>query len=84
MIEGKVDTSVMVACFEQLSQQLDKKTSVLLDNAPMHRSQAFIEQMPTWVKQGLIIKDLPPYAPTLHLIEILWRFMTYSWLPFSA
>ena len=71
-------------CSEQFSQQLDKKTYVLLDNAPMHRSQAFIEQMPKWVKQGLIIKYLPPYSPTLNLIEILWRFMKYSWLPFSA
>jgi len=83
-IEGKVDTSVIVECFEPLSQQLDKKTSVLLDNAPMHRSQAFIEQMPKWGKQGLIIKYLPPYSPPLNLIEILWRFMKYSWLPFSA
>ena len=25
-----------------------------------------------------------PYSPQLNLIEILWRFMTYTWLPFSA
>jgi len=43
-----------------------------------------IEQMPKWVQKGLIIKYLPPYAPELNLIEILWRFMQYSWLPFSA
>ena len=84
MVEGKVDTSVIVECFEQCSHQIDKKTSVLLDNAPMHRSQAFIDQIPKWVKQGLIIKYLPPYAPALNLIEILWRFMKYTWLPFSA
>jgi transposase len=33
---------------------------------------------------GVIIKYLPPYAPELNLIEILWRFMKYYWLPFSA
>ena len=27
---------------------------------------------------------LPSYAPELNLIEILWRFMKYYWLPFSA
>jgi DDE superfamily endonuclease len=27
---------------------------------------------------------LPAYAPELNLIEILWRFMKYYWLPFSA
>lgn len=34
--------------------------------------------------QGLFIKYLLPYSPELNLIEILWRFIKYSWLPFSA
>ena len=25
-----------------------------------------------------------PYSPELNLIEILWRFMQYYWMPFSA
>ena len=84
MIDGKVDASVIVEGFAPLSQQLAKKTYVCIDNAPMHRSQAFIKQMPTWVKKGLMVKYLPAYAPELNLIEILWRFMKYYWLPFSA
>jgi len=36
------------------------------------------------VKKGLMVKYLPAYAPALNLIEILWRFMKYYWLPFSA
>jgi hypothetical protein len=31
-----------------------------------------------------MVKYLPADAPELNLSEILWRFMTYSWLPFSA
>jgi transposase len=84
MVEGKVDTPTIVECFEQFSQQLDKRTYVLLDNAPVHRSQEFIGHIAHWVQRGLIIKYLPAYAPELNLIEILWRFMKYSWLPFSA
>jgi transposase len=84
MVEGKVDTSIIVGCFHQFSQQITKKTSVILDNSPVHRSQEFIEQIPKWVKKGLIIKYLPSYAPALNLIELLWRFMKYYWLPFSA
>lgn len=84
MIEGSVDTAVMIACFDQLSAQIDKRSYVLLDNAPMHRSKAFIQQIPKWVKKGLIVKYLPSYSPELNLIEILWRFIKYSWLPFSA
>jgi transposase len=84
MVEGTVDTSTIVECFEQFSQQLTKRTYVFLDNAPVHRSQEFIGHIAQWVQRGLIIKYLPAYAPELNLIEILWLFMKYSWLPFSA
>jgi hypothetical protein len=57
---------------------------VLLDNASINKSREFIRHIPKWVKRGLIIKYLPPYSPELNLIEILWRFMKYYWLPFSA
>jgi hypothetical protein len=84
LIEGKVNTAAVVECFEQFSQQLTKRTYVFLDNAPVHRSQEFICHIAKWVKKGLIVKYLPPYSPELNLIEILWRFMKYYWLPFSA
>src|SRR5215813_7541963 len=84
MIEGSIETAVLIECFNQLSVQLDKRSYVLLDNAPMHRSKAFIQQIPQWVRQGLIVKYVPAYAPELHLIEILWRFIKYYWLPCSA
>lgn len=84
VLEGKVDTATVVECFEQFSKQINKRTYVFLDNAPMHRSQEFIQHIAQWVKRGLIIKYLPPYRPELNMIEILWRFIKYYWLPFSA
>jgi hypothetical protein len=84
MIEGSIDTSVIIECFDQLSTQIDKRSYVLLDNAPMHRSKAFIQRIPHWVSKGLIVKYVPAYSPELNLIEILWRFIKYDWLPFSA
>jgi transposase len=84
IVVGKIDTSVIVECFEQFSQQLDKRTYVFLDNAPVHRAREFVDHIAQWVQRGLIIKYLPSYAPELNLIEILWRFMKYYWLPFSA
>ena len=83
-VAGKVDASTVVDCFEQVSQQLDKRTDGFLDNAPVHRSQEFIAHIAQWVQRGLIIKYLPAYAPELNLIEILGRFMKYYWVPFSA
>jgi transposase len=84
LIDGSVDTAAVVACMDQFSAQLTKKAYVLIDNAPIHRSKAFIRHIPKWIKRGLIIKYLPVYSPELNLIEILWRFLKYYWLPFSA
>jgi hypothetical protein len=84
MIEGRVDTDVVRECCEQLSQQMKKRAYVVLDNAAIQQSRACIQHIPQWVKGGLIIKYLPPYSPELNLIEILGRFMQYSWMPFSA
>ena len=84
LVAGKVDTAVIVAWFDPLSPPSNTKTYGLLANGPLHRSQEFSEQMAKWVKKGLISKYLPPYSPALKLIEIVWRFMQYSWLPFSA
>lgn len=84
VIEGCIDTAVVIECFEQFSQQLNKRAYVFLDNASVQKSRAFIRHIPQWVKRGLILKYLPPYSPELNLIEILWRFMKYYWIPFSA
>jgi transposase len=84
VLEGGVDTDVVIECFEQFSQQRKKRSYVFLDNASRHKSHTFIQHMSQWVTRGLIIKYLPPYSPELNLIEILWRFMKYYWMPFSA
>jgi hypothetical protein len=44
------------ACMDKFSENLTKKSYVLLDNAPMHRAKAFVRHIPKWVKKGLIIK----------------------------
>jgi len=84
VIEGRADSAVVIECFAQFSQQLNKRAYVFLDNASIQKSREFIQHIPQWVKRGLIIKYLPPYSPELNLIEILWRFMKYYWMPFSA
>ncbi len=84
MFEESVHTGVVIACFDAFCQTITKKTVVLIDNASIHRSEEFEDRIPYWKKQGLMIKYLPPYSPELNLIEILWRRMKYTWLPFSA
>ena len=84
MFEGSIHTGVVIACFDTFCQTLTKKTVVVIDHASIHTSEAFEDRLPSWKKKGLIIKYLPPYSPELNLIEILWRRITYTWLPFSA
>ena len=44
----------------------------------------FQSKLPEWEKKGLLVFYLPEYSPELNLIEILWRFMKYEWIDFSA
>jgi transposase len=84
MFEQSIHTGVVIACFDAFCQTITKKTVVVVDNASIHRSEEFEARIPYWHKRGLIIKYLSPYSPELNLIEILWRRIKYTWLPFSA
>jgi transposase len=57
---------------------------LVIDNAPIHTSNAFKNNIEKWVQQGLIILPIAPYSPELKLIKIRWRNIKYEWLPFSA
>jgi transposase len=57
---------------------------VVLDNAPQHTSNAFKAKQLAWEQQPLFSHYLPPYSPELKLIEIVWRFIKYRWLPLNA
>jgi transposase len=79
-----VDSEVVIACFNYFSERREGPTVVVMDNAPIHTSEAFQEEIPKWEKKGLSIFYLPKYSPELNLIEILWRFMKYEWIEFWA
>jgi hypothetical protein len=84
LFEGSLHTGVVIACVDALCQTLTQKTVVVIDNASIHTSEAFADRLPYWKKKGLTSKYVPPYAPELNLIEILWRRIKYTWLPFAA
>jgi len=81
---GSVNSAIVLACFDQFCLTIRKKTTVIIDNASIHTSKKFKEKLPEWKKKGLNIKFLPTYSPELNLIEIVWRFIKYSWLPLTA
>jgi transposase len=81
---ASIDTEAVIEAFDLFAKNLTNKTFVIIDNAPAHRSKAFIKKIPEWNKRGLIPKFLPSYSPELNLIEILWRKIKYEWLPFTS
>ena len=84
VIEGGVNSDVVIACFNRFAKRITKKTIVIIDNASMHTSKAFLNNIEGWKSKGLIIQNIPPYSPELNRIEILWRKIKYEWLDFSA
>lgn len=83
-LEGSINSDSAIAVMDEFCQTITKRTIVVIDNAPIHRSKKFMAKIEQWREQDLWIYYLPPYSPELNIIEILWRFIKYQWLPFDA
>jgi DDE superfamily endonuclease len=81
---GSVDSEVVVRCINDFCKDIDKRTVIVMDNSPMHTSEAFQKNIPLWKEQALDIFYLPKYSPELNCIEILWRFIKYEWIELDA
>ena len=84
VFEGSVDSNVVIGCFDLIAKSLTKETWIVLDNAPIHRSEEFEEKIEEWAKLGLKIYFLPAYCPSLNKIEMLWQKIKYDWLSWEA
>ncbi len=72
MFNCSVNTDVTEACFNYFSEIITEKTVVIVDNAPVHTSCQFKDNLEKWEEKGLSLKYLPAYSPELNKIEILW------------
>jgi len=84
VFEGSIDSAVVVACIDFFTKSLKRPTALVIDNAPIHTSNEFMQNVERWKELGLTIVPIAPYSPELNLIEILWRKIKYEWMPFSA
>ncbi len=82
--EGSVNSQIRIDFLDEFCEKITKKTVIILDNAPIHKSKIFTEKIKEWKARDLIIYFIPPYSPELNLIENLWRFVKYQWLLFEA
>lgn len=84
VFECTINSDVVIACFDNFVKNISQETHVVMDNAPVHRSNNFLSCLPEWEEKGLHVVFLSAYSPELNLIEILWRKIKYEWLPFAA
>jgi transposase len=82
--EGNLTSDIIIEYINDFSKKITKKTVLVLDNAPIHKSKIFKIKIKEWAEKGLKIFHLPSYSPHLNLIEHLWRFMKYEWIEFSV
>jgi len=84
VVDGSVNSDCVVTYFDALSKTLTKKTMIVIDNAPAHKSRKFEDHLEMWKERGLHFYFLPTYSPELNLIEILWRMIKHHWLPLGV
>ena len=84
VFEGSITSAVVVASIDHFIPTLQRQTALVMDNASIHKSFEFQENIERWRQQGLTIVNIAPYSPELNIIEILWRKIKYEWMPFSA
>jgi transposase len=82
--EERVNSEKWIQWIDNFSSKIKKETVLILDNSPIHKSKASRGKIEEWKTKGLFIYFLPTYSPELNLIEIVWRFIKYLWIPFSA
>jgi transposase len=84
VLESTFNTDKIIDFIDSFVEQIIKKTVVILNNSPIHKSKKFIAKMEEWKEKDVLIYFLPPYSPELNLIEILWRRIKYNWIPLDA
>lgn len=78
--QQSINSDLAIAFIDDFAKQIKQRTVIVLDNAPIHRSQAFESKIAQWEEQDLYIFFLPRYSPHLNIIEMLWRKIKYEWL----
>ena len=75
-----INGDLITAFIDDFAKNITQRTVIVLDNAPIHHSEAFKDKIDEWEQMDLHIFFLPTYSPHLNLIETLWRKIKYEWL----
>ncbi len=84
MHDTTINSDILIEFMDNFCKQITKRTILVLDNAPIHKSKKFKAKIESWREQDLYILFITPYSPELNIIEILWKHIKYYWLDFKA
>ncbi|MEM6265107.1 MAG: IS630 family transposase [Bacteroidota bacterium] len=80
IFEGAADALCVIEVINQLANQIERKTILVLDQATIHTAAIVKRNIPRWKQKGLYLQFLPAHSPELNLIEILWKHLKHFWL----
>lgn len=81
---GTTNSEIVIKFLDKFSENLSRKTVVVMDQASIHTSDAMLNKLDEWKHKNLEIFWLPTYSPKQNLIEILWKFIKYEWIEVEA
>ena len=84
VFEGSITSAEVIASIDHFASSMSMPSYLVMDNASIHSSAEFKENLSRWKTMGLSIVHIAPYSPELNIIEIVWRKIKYEWMPFSA
>jgi hypothetical protein len=62
VFEKSITSAVLVACIDAFVESLKRPTALVIDNAPIHTSHEFMDNIDRWHLQGLTIVPIAPYS----------------------
>jgi len=78
--KDNINSRFLISAIDDFCRYVEKPTVLVLDNAPVHRSKLFQEQLEKWQEKDLYVFFLPRYCPHLNKAETFWRKAKYEWL----
>jgi len=79
-----INSDVVIACIDAFFPKKMEKPTVIVADQASHTSDAIQDKIEEWKERNIKLFRLPTYSHHLNLIEILWRFIKYSWLEIDA
>ncbi|KAA6312974.1 hypothetical protein EZS27_036181, partial [termite gut metagenome] len=59
-LESTYNTDKVIGFMDRFVAQINKKTVVILDNSPIHKSKKFFAKLEEWKEEDVLIFFLPP------------------------